>query len=133
MIRPVTDQIGRRPINDIFTAQGAVTVTSPTLNAVVYCLSANQSGMASLVTAALLNYFGRLPIGGTVLTGTQGRVLFSVMMGLDEPGTTAGIYDDIEGLISLSFTGLTSDVLLNPGEIYGPTINVSVIAIAPGT
>lgn len=122
----VTDGVGRRPINDIFTAIGASTVTSPAIALTIYCLSGVQDTIESTAIAALLTFIGQQPIGGVVLTGTQGRILF---LG---PNSLSSTIDGLAGVRSFSFGAITSDILLSPGQIYLPAISATVIAVGPG-
>lgn len=125
----VTDGKGRRPMNDIFSAEGASTVTTPALTVTAYCLAslADPDGSfnttKSAISAALLTFIGKQPIGGVKLQGTQGRVLFDDLL---ETAKTAKV-----GTRSVSLN-ITSDVLLSDGEIYLPAITVNVLAVAPG-
>lgn len=120
-VNGVDDGIGRRPINDIFTAVAATTVTTPALTVTVYCLPTKVATITGDATTALLSYIGSVPIGGTVLTGTQGRVLYSDML---------AIVQDLSGVISVTMS-ITSDVLLSAGQIYAPAITVNPISVAP--
>ena len=122
-VQGVSDGVGRRPINDIFTAVSATTVTTPAITVTVYAVSSVATTIASSVNAALLGYFGSLPLGGTVLSGTQGIVQLSVM------NTTCMALTGVRGV---DFN-VTADIELSSGQIYLPTITVNVVTVAPGS
>ena len=123
----VTDGVGRRPINDVVGVDPAVTVTTPALDITAYVLPSamgnddSTSDAAADIETALLAYFGSIPIGGTILTGTQGRVLFSKIVGITQ---------EQDGVKSALFS-ISSDILLNQDEIYVPTITVTLIQVSP--
>jgi hypothetical protein len=123
----VTDGVGRRPINDVVGVDPAVTVTTPALDITAYVLPSamgnddSTSDAAADIETALLAYFGSIPIGGTILTGTQGRVLFSKIVGITQ---------EQDGVQSALFS-ISSDILLNQDEIYVPTITVTLIQVSP--
>jgi uncharacterized phage protein gp47/JayE len=121
-VNGITDGVGRRPINDIFTAVGATTVTSPALTITAYCISNVQGTVAAAITQALLNYLGTVPIGGSLLTTTQGRVIFSELVAVAQA---------VAGVRSVVFN-ISTDILLSPGQIYLPAITVNVLPVAPG-
>lgn len=130
-INGVSDGIGRRPLNDIFTAVGATTVTSPALTVTAYCIASAINTAPALITAALLNYIGNIPLGGTLLTGSQGRVLFTELLAAINPVPFVPL-SGIAGVRSASLN-ITSDVLLSPGQIYLPAITVNTLLVAPGS
>lgn len=121
-INGVADGVGRRPLNDIVTAVGAATVTTPAIAITAYAVAAVKDTIASTITAALLDYIGSLPIGGVRLQGVQGKVLLSQLISTAQAQT---------GVRSVSFS-LTDDVSLNANEIYIPPITVTVQQVAPG-
>jgi hypothetical protein len=128
-VNGVNDGIGRRPMNDIFDADGAATVTTPALTVTAYCLAslADMDGSfnstKSAISAALLTFIGKQPIGGVKLQGTQGRILFDDLL---ETAKTAK-----KGTRSVTLS-ISSDVLLSDGQIYLPAITVNVLPVAPG-
>ena len=117
-IHGVTDGVGRRPINDTVTVQGATTKTTPALALTVRCDSALAGDAASRVTEALSEMFGALPIGGEKLSPDPSGYVFA-----------ARIYETVmaeDGVRNV--TGVPADILLGATEIYAPTIAVTVIA-----
>lgn len=122
-INGVTDGKGRRPINDIVSAEGAATVTSPAITVTAYATPAAQDLASPTITAKLLTFFGQQPIGGVRLQGNQGRILYDDILDTAKHA--------LAGVRSVSLS-ITDDVLLNPGEIYIPTITVNVLPVAPG-
>jgi hypothetical protein len=116
-------------MNDIFDADGAATVTTPALTVTAYCLAslADMDGSfnstKSAISAALLTFIGKQPIGGVKLQGTQGRILFDDLL---ETAKTAK-----KGTRSVTLS-ISSDVLLSDGQIYLPAITVNVLPVAPG-
>jgi uncharacterized phage protein gp47/JayE len=122
-VNGVTDGVGRRPINDIVTAESAVIQTSPALNITTYATAGVQTTIAAAQTTALIAYIGSLPIGGVRLQGTQGRVIFSELVRITQSQV---------GARSVDFN-ISSDVLLDVNEIYLPTITIDVQPVAPGT
>lgn len=120
-VNGVTDGVGRRPLNDIFTAQSAVTVTSPSLTVTAYVFPENAATVPALITSALLNLFGTTPIGGKKLVTSQGYIFVDDMIDVCK---VAG-----QKKVSLS---VSSDIALNPDEIYTPTITVNTILVSPG-
>lgn len=120
-VNGVTDGIGRRPINDIFTAVSAVTVTTPALVITAYVYPDQAAAVPGLITTALLSYFGSIPIGGTKLVNAQGYVLF------DEINERS----KVEGTKSISLS-ISANIPLNSNEIYVPAITVNTINVAPG-
>ncbi len=130
-INGVDDGIGRRPFNDIFTAVGATTVTSPSLTVTAYCVASAISTAPALITAALLNYIGSIPLGGSLLTGSQGRVIFTELIAAINPVPGVAL-SGIEGVRSAKLN-ITDDILLSPGQIYLPTITVNTLLVAPGS
>lgn len=121
-INGVLDGIGRRPLNDIVTAVPATTLSSPAITITAYVVSTIQDTAAASITQAVLDYIGSIPIGGVVLLGTQGRVLFSRMLKAAQ---------DVEGVVSVEFASET-DVMLAVDQIYTPTITVNIFTVAPG-
>ncbi len=118
----VTDGVGRRPINDILEVVSANQVTTPALSATVTVSSAFSADAVARVTAALAAYIATVPIGGTVLPGASSGVallseLYSTVMAE-------------QGVITVSFTSLSGDVLLFQDDIWAPLITVSMV-IAP--
>lgn len=122
-VNGVSDGVGRRPINDIVTAQGAVTVTTPAITVTAYATASAQDTAASVISAALLTFFGSLPIGGVRLQGNQGRVLFDDIMDVAKHAK--------DGVRSVDLS-ITDDVLLSEGQIYTPSVTVNVLPVAPG-
>lgn len=120
-INGTTDGVGRRPLNDIISVVGATTV-SPALTVTAYALSSVLDTIAATIGAALASYIGTVPIGGNSLQGTQGRVLYSQLLSIVQQQTG----------VKSALLSITSDVLLNPEEIYSPVITVNVQAVAPG-
>lgn len=120
-VNGVNDGIGRRPINDIFTAQSAVTVTTPAITVTAYVYPDDAATVPGLIQTALLAYFGSIPIGGTKLTTSAGYVLFDeINSRCKVPGTKS---------ISLS---IAANIALGADEIYVPTITVNTVNVSPG-
>lgn len=116
-INGVTDGIQRRMMNDRITALSAQVVTTPALNLIVTCDTALSSDVSSRVTAALLDFFRRLPIGGEVVApAAVGKVyasrIYSAVM------SQAGVRN---------VSGVPADITLQPIDIYQPTINITVV------
>lgn len=120
-VNGVTDGVGRRPLNDIFTAQSAVTVTSPALTVTAYVFPENAATVPALITSALLDLFGTTPIGGKKLVGAQGYIFYDDMIDVCK---VAG-----QKKVALS---VSADIALNPDEIYVPAITVNTILVSPG-
>ncbi len=119
-INGITDNVGRRPINDVLTVSSAVVNNSPTLNITITVASQYATTIAAQATAALIAYFGTLPLGGTrIPPNTQGYVL------------VAGMYQTLMGLTGvINVSGLPSaDIQLGALDIYSPTINVTVVSV----
>lgn len=119
-----TDGVGRRPLNDIFSAEGSVTVTTPPITVTAYCVAGARAAAPAAITAKLLTFIGKQPIGGVRLTGTHGRILYDDLLDTAKTALT--------GVRSVALS-ISSDVLLNPGEIYLPTITVNTVLVPPGT
>jgi hypothetical protein len=117
----VTDGVGRRPINDIFTAVGSSVATTPALTITGYALSNVSATIGATITAALLNYFGTIPLGGVTLGATQGYVLYSQIH---------AICIGQIGVVAVELS-VNADIPLLPGQIYTPPITVNVTAVAP--
>lgn len=122
-INGVTDGVGRRPINDIVGAQGAVSVSTPPIVVTAYATAEAQATASATIAAAMLRFIGTQPIGGVRLQGTQGRILFDDLL---DTAKHAKI-----GVRSVDLS-ITDDVMLNPGEIYAPLVTVNVLPVAPG-
>jgi uncharacterized phage protein gp47/JayE len=118
----VNDGIGRRPMNDIFSAVGASVLTSPTLNITAYVYPSAQATAASKITAALIAYFGSIRIGGDKLVSpTVGYVLYSKIV---------DVVQEIPGVKSATFS-ISGNITLADDQIYVPTINVTPIVVQP--
>jgi uncharacterized phage protein gp47/JayE len=131
-INGITDGQGRRPLNDIFTAVGSTPVTTPALTATIYCTSDVVATAPAIVALALQTYIGTVPIGGSILTGATGKVLFDDLL-----DTAKLAYDGASVIpalrkvrsVALSITG---DIPLTSGQTYQPAITVNAIPVAPG-
>lgn len=122
-VNGIADGIGRRPINDIVSVLAPSVLTTPPIVIDAYVESAQVPTAAAAITNALNTYIGSLPIGGTRLQFSQGRVIYSELVALSQDQT---------GIRSVALS-ISSDVLLNPDQIYQPTITVNVHPVAPGT
>jgi hypothetical protein len=114
------DGVGRRPINDILSVVSANVNTAPTLNITLTVASQYAADTAAQATAALIAYFGALPLGGTrTSSNAQGFVL------------VAGMYKTLMGLTGMvNVSGLpAADITLGQYDIYSPTINITVIPV----
>jgi uncharacterized phage protein gp47/JayE len=112
-----TDGRQRRMINDILYVQSATVVTTPALNLVVTCDTAQSSDVDARVTASLLDFLAGLPIGGEVVApAAVGKVyasrIYSAVM------SQAGVRN---------VSGVPSDIILQPTDIYQPTITLTVV------
>ncbi len=96
-------------------------VTTPALSATVTVSSAFSADAVARVTAALVAYVQTVPIGGTVLPGSVGKVLlselYSVVMGQ-------------QGVLNVLFTSLSGDIILSQDDVWSPLITVAMV-IAP--
>jgi uncharacterized phage protein gp47/JayE len=117
-INGVPDNIGRRPINDFPIVQSATAVSFPTLNLTVTCDSQFAATCGIRTINALLSLFGSLPIGGEKISPNPlGYVLQSRM------------YQTIMALQGArNVTGIPTDILLSPTDIYTPGIVVTVVS-----
>ncbi len=122
-INGVTDGIGRRPINDIVTVLPAVLVSTPALTVTAYVVSQYIVAAPPVIESKLLTYIGKQPLGGVVLQGTQGRILYDDLLDTAKRAT--------DGVRSVRLN-ITDDVLLNEGEFYAPTVTVNPLPVAPG-
>ncbi len=122
-VNGVADGVGRRPQNDIVTVESADEV-STALDVVAYVVSSALLTAGDDITAALLTFNGEQPIGGVRLQGTQGRILFDDLL---ETAKRANA-----GIRSVTLS-ISSDVLLDPNQIYTPVVSVDVQLVAPGT
>lgn len=122
-VNGVTDGKGRRPINDIFSVVAPAQVTSPPIVITAYVESAYVATIQSVMATALLANINAAPIGGYRLQGTTGRIIYSDLI---------EIANSLPGVRSVKFS-ITDDIILNPNEIYLPTITVNPISVAPGT
>jgi uncharacterized phage protein gp47/JayE len=113
------DGIGRRPINDVLIVQSATAVTSPDVALTVTVDSIYAAGIAAKVNVALVDLFGSLDIGGTVLPALSGRVLLADLY--------AAVMS-IEGVRNVVFASPAADVSLPIDGIYTPVIVVNVVA-----
>lgn len=116
-INGVTDGQKRRFINDVITVQSATVVTTPALNLIVTCDTALSSDVSSRVSGALLDFLTELPIGGEVVApAAVGKVYAS------------RIYAAVMGQAGVrNVSGVPSDIVLQPTDIYQPTINITVV------
>jgi hypothetical protein len=81
-----------------------------------------QATAAAKITAALLAYFGSIPIGGEKLVSpTVGYVLYSKIV---------DVVQEIPGVKSATFS-ISGNVTLAADQIYQPTITVTPIAVQP--
>jgi hypothetical protein len=119
-INGVTDGVGRRPINDVFSCESAIEQPTPALTIDLVCRGAFAGDVEARTQLAITELLGSIPIGGVRLgVPTTGFVLiadlYSTVMGL-------------QGVENCSFS-LTTDLPLGANEIYTPalTINVTVI------
>lgn len=119
-INGVSDGVGRRPINDVFSCESATVQTSPALTINAVCRGAFAGDASERIQKAVTDLLGSIPIGGVRLgVPTTGYVLladlYSVVRGL-------------QGIENCSFS-LLDDLALGATEIYSPplTINVTVI------
>lgn len=121
-INGVSDGKGRRPINDIVSAQAPSVLTTPAINYTAYVTPDALGTAAAQITAALINYIGTVPIGGTQLVGGGSGVV--LLYGLVKATT------GITGVVSVDL-GITTDIPVSPGQIYTPTITATIVQVAP--
>lgn len=117
-VNGVTDNVGRRPINDQVIVQSASSVTTPALSLVVTCDSTLALSAAGRVTVALISLFGSLPIGGEKISPNPLGYVFASRM-----------YQTImtqEGVRNVS--GIPGDILLSPTDIYTPSIVITIVS-----
>lgn len=116
-ISGVTDNIGRRPINDVLFVQSATTVTTPALNLTVTCDSQFANTAVTRCVSALLSLFGSLPLGGEKISPNPLGYVFA-----------SRIYQTIMSLQGVrNVTGVPFDILLSPTSIYTPSIVITVV------
>lgn len=132
-VRGVSDGIGRRPINDIFSAIPATVVSSPALTVTVYCVPDAMQSVVGAITSALNTYLGTVPIGGTLLTGSTGVVIYDDLVDTAKSalGDTAATQNASRKIRSVALN-ISTNIPLSPGQIYSPAITVNPIAVAPG-
>lgn len=119
-VNGVNDGIGRRPINDIFSAESADILTTPALVITSYVLPGDAAATPARITAALLEYFGQLRIGGKQLVTSQGYVLFDEIV---KRSKTSGVQSN-------EFS-ISANIPLAYNQIYIPAITVNTINVAP--
>lgn len=115
-----SDGVGRRPLGDTLDVDSATTLTVPSINITVAVQSSKSADAIDRVLEALVNYFGSLPIGGTVLPGGgTGYVLVSQMY---------QVIMALDGMINV--TGLpAADIALADDEIFSPSISINVVPV----
>jgi uncharacterized phage protein gp47/JayE len=113
----VTDGKQRRLINDSLLIEGATTVTTPALTLIVTCDAALSSDVVSRVTKAINDMLALLDIGGEIISpSTVGKILASKLYGAIM--SQAGVRN---------VTGVPADIVLQPTDIYVPTISITVV------
>lgn len=128
-INGVIDGVGRRPINDVLSVQPTATLTTPALAITAYVESRVLATAQADIVAAVLAYLGTVPVGGVKLVGTQGLVL------LDDIIEAAKLNDDMDGPrdgVRSIHIPLSDNIPIADGQIYLPTVTVTLIAVAPG-
>jgi uncharacterized phage protein gp47/JayE len=120
-INGVTDNVGRRLINDILVVESAVAKTDVPVTYTVYVQSQYSADVEALISTALLDLFGAYRIGGkTLSTPTQGYVFY------DEIIETIR---SVEGVRSVVLSSPPANVSLDADEIFVPTITATVVIV----
>lgn len=117
-IEGITDNIGRKPINDIVSVEPATVVTSPGLSISVYVSPRVFEQAKENVLSVVQRHLTNIPIGGYRLD--------SVGVGYFLLSRLSAEIQEIPGVASTRFNSPTSDVMLPNTAIYSPNVEVEV-------